>query len=122
MKVARLLGFLLAALILIAMAHADGGPVTMVFRSVNGVNDGQYYVSPYSGTMQGQTVTLFCDDVLNDVNFGQTWQANVTNLDTAIQNNNFSQTLRPSRKPHGSPHNSDPIPATIRICNTRCGS
>ena len=92
MKVARLLGFLLAALILIPMAHADGGPVTMVFKSVNGVNDGQYYVSPYSGTMKGQTVTLFCDDVLNDVNFGQTWQANVTNLGTAIQNNNFSQT------------------------------
>ena len=92
MKVARLLGVLLAALILIPMAHADGGPVTMVFKSVNGVNDGQYYVSPYSGTMKGQTVTLFCDDVLNDVNFGQTWQANVTNLGTAIQNNNFSQT------------------------------
>jgi len=73
------------------MAHADGGPATMVFKSVNGVNDGQYYVSPYSGTMNGQTVTLFCDDVLNDVNFGQTWQANVTNLGTAIQNN-FSQT------------------------------
>jgi hypothetical protein len=59
-------------LILIPVAHADGGPATMVFKSVNGVNDGQYYVSPYSGTMNGQTVTLFCDDVLNDVNFGQT--------------------------------------------------
>ena len=92
MKVARLLGLLLAASILIPMAHADGGPATMVFKSVNGVNDGQYYVSPYSGTMNGQTVTLFCDDVLNDVNFGQTWQANVTNLGAAIQNNNFSQT------------------------------
>jgi hypothetical protein len=91
MKVARLLGFLLAALILIPMAHADG-PVTMVFQNVNGANDGQYYVSPYIGTMNGQTVTLFCDDVLNDVNFGQTWQANVTNLGTAIQNNDFSQT------------------------------
>jgi hypothetical protein len=64
MKVARLLGVLLAALILIPMAHADG-PVTMVFQNVNGANDGQYYVSPYTGTMDGQTVTLFCDDVLN---------------------------------------------------------
>ena len=91
MKIARLLGLLLAALLLIPMAHADG-PVTMVFKSVNGVNDGQYYVSPYSGTMNGQTVTLFCDDVLNDVNFDQTWQANVTNLGTAIQNINFSPT------------------------------
>jgi len=51
MKVARLLGLLLAASILIPMAHADGGPATMVFKSVNGVNDGQYYVSPYSGSM-----------------------------------------------------------------------
>jgi hypothetical protein len=87
MKVARLLGFLLAALILIPMAYADG-PVTMVFQNVNGASDGQYYVSPYTGTMNGQTVTLFCDDVLNDVNFGQTWQANVTNLGS----NDFSQT------------------------------
>ena len=92
MKVARLLGFLLAALILIPMAHADGGPVTMVFQNVNGANDGQYYVSPYTGTMNKQTVTLFCVDVLNEVNFGQTWQANVTNLGSAIQNNDFSQT------------------------------
>jgi hypothetical protein len=42
--------------------------------------------------MNGQTVTLFCDDVLNDVNFDQTWQANATNLGAAIQNINFSQT------------------------------
>ncbi|HEY1469189.1 MAG TPA: hypothetical protein VGF61_09090 [Candidatus Acidoferrum sp.] len=69
------------------MAYADG-PVTMVFQNVNGASDGQYYVSPYTGTMNGQTVTLFCDDVLNDVNFGQTWQANVTNLGS----NDFSQT------------------------------
>jgi len=33
MKVARLLGLLLAASILIPMAHADGGPATMVFKS-----------------------------------------------------------------------------------------
>jgi hypothetical protein len=64
----------------------------MVFQNVNGANDGQYYVSPYTGTMNGQTVTLFCDDVLNDVNFGQTWRANVTNLGAAIQSNDFSQT------------------------------
>ncbi len=52
----------------------------MVFQGVNGANDGHYYVSPYYGTMNGQGVTLFCVDVINDVNFGQTWQANVTNL------------------------------------------
>jgi hypothetical protein len=92
MKVARLLGFLLAALMLIPMAHADGTQVTMVFQNANGVNDGQYYVSPYVGTMNEQAVTLFCDDVINEVNFGQTWQANVTNLGSAILNSDFSHT------------------------------
>ncbi|HKM68427.1 MAG TPA: hypothetical protein VJX70_14750 [Candidatus Acidoferrum sp.] len=91
MKFSRICGFLVVALILVPMAKADG-PVTMVFQGVNGANDGQYYVSPYTGSMNGQTVTLFCDDIINDVNFGQTWQANVTNLGTAVGSNNFSQT------------------------------
>jgi hypothetical protein len=76
---------------LVPFAYADG-PVTMVFTGVNGANDGQYYVSPYSGTMNGQSVTLFCDDIINDVTFGQTWQANVTNLATAVNTSDFSQT------------------------------
>ena len=80
---------------LVPFAYADG-PVTMTFQGVNGANDGQYYVSPYYGTLNNgtvtQTVTLFCDDILNEVNFGQTWQANVTNLATAVNTNNFSQT------------------------------
>lgn len=72
---------LLAVMFMLApMAHADGAPATMVFVGVNGANDGHYYVSPYTGTMNGQTVTLFCLDIINSVNFGQTWQANVTSL------------------------------------------
>jgi len=75
------IGFLLLTLLALApRAHADGTPVTMVFTGVNGANDGQYYVSPYYGTMNGQTVVLYCVDIINDVTFGQTWQANVTNL------------------------------------------
>ena len=91
MKFARLLGLLVVVMILVPFAYADG-PVTMVFQNVNGANGGQYYVSPYLGTLNGQTVTLFCDDILNEVNFGQTWQANVTNLATAVNANDFSQT------------------------------
>jgi hypothetical protein len=95
MKFARLLGLFVVGMVLVPYAYADG-PVTMVFQGVNGANDGQYYVSPYYGTMTSptgtQTVTLFCDDILNEVNFGQTWQANVTNLATAVNTNNFSQT------------------------------
>ncbi len=92
MKFFKLTGFLIAALVLVPFAHADGGPVNMVFTGVNGANDGQYYVSPYTGTMNGQTVVLFCDDIKNDVTFGQQWQANVTNLGTAISTNNFTNT------------------------------
>jgi len=91
MKFARLLGLFVVGMMLVPFAYADG-LVTRVFQGVNGANDGQYYVSPYYGTLNGQTVTLFCDDILNEVNFGQTWQANVTNLATAVNTNNFSQT------------------------------
>ncbi len=91
MKFVRLLGLFMVGMMLVPFAYADG-PVQMVFQGVNGANDGQYYVSPYYGTMNGQTVTLFCDDILNEVNFGQTWSANVTNLATAVNNTDFSQT------------------------------
>jgi hypothetical protein len=91
MKFARLLGLLMVGMFLVPFAFADG-PVTMVFTGVNGANDGQFYVSPYYGTLNGQSVTLFCDDINNEVNFWQTWYANVTNLATAVNNNDFSQT------------------------------
>lgn len=91
MTSARLLGALAAVLFFLPLAQADSS-VNMVFTGVNGVNDGQFYVSPYTGTMNGQTVTLFCDDIINEVNFGQTWKANVTNLATAVNTSNFSQT------------------------------
>jgi len=67
----------------------------MVFTGPNpaGVNDGTYYVSPYYGTMNGATVTLFCDDVLHEVYSGEKWTANVTNLGTAITTvNGFANT------------------------------
>ena len=91
MNFARLLGLVVVGMILVPFAYADG-PVQMVFQGVNGANDGQYYVSPYYGTMNGQAVTLFCDDILNEITFGQSWSANVTNLGTAVNSNNFSQT------------------------------
>lgn len=87
MKLGRVFGFLVIALVLVPLAKADG-TVFMTFEGVNGVNDGQYYVSPYYGSMGGQQVVLFCDDIINEVNFGQTWWANVTNLGS----NDFSNT------------------------------
>ena len=91
MKFGKLLGLLLVGMTLVPFAYADG-PVQMVFVGVNGVHDSQYYVSPYFGTMNGQSVVLFCDDILNDVTFGQKWLANVTNLGAAVNTSNFSQT------------------------------
>lgn len=88
MKLSRFLGLLAVVLVLSPFAFADGGTVNMQFIGVNGANDGQYYVSPYSGTMNGQSVVLFCDDIKNEINFGQTWTANVTNLGTALSTSN----------------------------------
>jgi hypothetical protein len=81
MKLAR---FVLLVIFLAPFAHADSGTVNMVFTGENGVNDGQYYVSPYSGTMNGTNVVLFCDDIKNEIYVHEVWSANVTNLGTAL--------------------------------------
>ena len=84
---------LLLAVLLFAVpaALADETPVTMTFAGVNGINDGAYYVSPYSGLMssngQNALVTLFCDDFNNDVTWNQTWQAYVTPLSSGDLSN-----------------------------------
>lgn len=93
MRFLRLLVFALAAIALVPFAHADGSPINMVFTGVNGANDGVYYVSPYTGTANGQTVVLFCDDIKNDVYIGEKWTANVTNLGNALSTaNGFANT------------------------------
>ena len=84
MKLVRSLGLLAAVLVFSPFAFADGNPVNMQFTGVNGANDGYYYVSPYTGTMNGQNVVLFCDDIKNDIYIGETWTANVTNLGAAL--------------------------------------
>lgn len=92
-NIVRFLGLIGLGLVLACAAHAD--TAQMVFTGPNpaGVNDGTYYVSPYFGTMNGTTVTLFCDDVLHEVYSGEKWTANVTNLGTAISTvNGFANT------------------------------
>jgi hypothetical protein len=83
----KVLGLVGLALFLACAAHADGTPVNMVFTGVNGAQDGQYYVSPYNGTMNLAPVTLFCDDINNEVTWGQTWTANVTSLASGVFTN-----------------------------------
>lgn len=52
-----------------------------------------YYMSPYSGTVNGGPETRFnCVDFFHDVAVGQTWQANSTNLGamvTALKTNDI---------------------------------
>jgi hypothetical protein len=92
MKLSRIIGLLGLLLVLTPLAHADGTTTTQ-FTGVNGANDGVYYVSPYSGTINygtssARTVGLFCDDINNDVWVGEIWNANVTSLNSG----NFSNT------------------------------
>ncbi len=92
MKLSRITWFLGLLLVLTPLAHADG-TTTMQFTGVNGVNNGVYYVSPYTGVMNyntssATTVGLFCDDINNDVSIGQVWTANVTSMASG----NFSNT------------------------------
>lgn len=52
----------------------------MKFTGVEGTAAFGYYVGPYYGQLEGQNVSLFCDDFANEVNFGQTWQANLSKI------------------------------------------
>jgi hypothetical protein len=92
MKLSRVLWVLAALMIMTPLAQADG-TTTMQFTGVNGANNGVYYVSPYTATMNygtssAQTVFLFCDDLNNEVSMNQVWNANVTSLASG----NFSNT------------------------------
>ena len=84
-KFARFALLLLAVALLAPVAQAD----TVTFTGVNGVHNGQFYVSPYYGTINGTPVTLFCVDYRNSVHIGQTWQAN---LSTLTNGSNLSDT------------------------------
>jgi hypothetical protein len=87
MKFGRVLVGIAALLFFLPSADADGTSVWMVFEGVNGANNGIDYVSPYYGTMNGQQVTLFCVDIINTVNFNQTWQANLTSVGSSDLSN-----------------------------------
>jgi hypothetical protein len=50
----------------------------MQFVGVIGTQAFGVYVGPYSGTMDGAPVDLFCVDSANEVTFGQQWDANLT--------------------------------------------
>ena len=77
---------LLLATVLQALALPAAAQKTVQFTGVNGVSSGGVYVGSYFGKIlsdPGQpTIDLFCVDYLHHISFGQTWQANFTNLAT----------------------------------------
>ena len=65
-------------------AHADS--VTLTLTGVGGQNDGADYVYPYMLTAStgtsAPTVELMCLSYYNNINFGESWTANVESIST----------------------------------------
>ena len=82
---------LLRLLVCGALAAAPGlaSTIQATFTGVNGENAFGYYIGAYYGQLESQNVSLYCDDFANDVNFGQTWRAN---LSTITSGSDLSQT------------------------------
>ena len=66
--------------LLFAGLSASADPVNATFTGVNGVAAFGYYVGPLFGTLDGAPVTFYCVDFANEVQFGESWQANLTLL------------------------------------------
>jgi hypothetical protein len=74
-----------AGLVATNLAFADSVPAT--FTGVNGTAAFGYYLSPYSGIVDGEPVVLYCVDFANDVYIGESWQANLTLLSSGDLSN-----------------------------------
>ncbi len=86
---------LIAALSITATSVTAGAQSTVQFQTQRpnpSVVAFGYYVGPFYGTLTSDptrpTLDLFCVDVLNQIQFGQTYSANITNLSST----NFSLT------------------------------
>jgi hypothetical protein len=65
--------------------YAPGGGAVTAFG---------YYMSPYTGTVDGKTYQFNCVDFFHDVVVGQTWSAVTTNLGAAIADNSLLSSTR----------------------------
>jgi hypothetical protein len=76
---------IIALLAFVAVAAAD--PIetaTLTLTGVNGQSAGEFYVSPYTVLLGTEALTVYCDDVLDEVSVGQSWDVNVlSGLSTA---------------------------------------
>src|SRR5690349_2254021 len=73
---------LLAFFSVITVPSLQADPIQATFVGVNGVVDFGYYVGPYYGRLDRQSVVLNCVDFANDVSFGQQWAVNLSHINT----------------------------------------
>ena len=66
----------------LAAAPGLASTIQATFTGVNGENAFGYYIGAYYGQLESQNVSLYCDDFANEVNFGQTWRANLSKITT----------------------------------------
>ncbi|MBZ5626392.1 MAG: PEP-CTERM sorting domain-containing protein [Acidobacteriia bacterium] len=69
-------GLFLALLV----AIPAGADTTVKLVGVGGASQGGVYVAPYFLKVNGQTISVMCDDYLHDVYIGESWKANIIPL------------------------------------------
>lgn len=69
-------------LFLLAGVPLWANAIEATFVGVNGATGYGYYVGPYYGRLDQQSVTLDCIDFANEVSFGQQWAANLSHVNT----------------------------------------
>ena len=74
--------FLRGLIFLLPVLPLAANPIEATFVGVNGQIGFGYYVGPYYGALDQQSVVLDCIDFANDVSFGQRWAANLSHIDT----------------------------------------
>lgn len=73
---------LLAVFSVMTVPLLQANPIQATFVGVNGLIDFGYYVGPYYGRLDRQSVVLNCVDFANDVSFGQQWAVNLSHINT----------------------------------------
>lgn len=71
--------------VVLTQPYAPGGGAVTAFG---------YYMSPYSGTVDGTEQRLNCVDFFHEVSIGEVWTAAITNLGAAIADNNLLLSTR----------------------------
>jgi len=94
----------LTVLVALGACSAAHASTSFSFQNLNGVlvSAGEY-ISPYSGTLGGQAVTLFCDDFNDNVPVPSTYNVNITAPNaSSLSNTRFATTNYNSAYPSGT--------------------